>query len=60
MPGLSGTQSIELINKNHPFVPIIMITQSLENETIENALGLKVSDYSVSYTHLTLPTILLV
>ena len=45
MPGLSGTQSIELINKNHPFVPIIMITQSLENETIENALGLKVSDY---------------
>ena len=47
MPGLSGTESIELINKNHSSVPVIMITQSSENETIENAIGLKVIDYLI-------------
>ena len=47
MPGLSGTESIQLINKNHSSVPVIMITQSSENETIENAIGLKVIDYLI-------------
>ena len=47
MPGLSGTESINLINKNHSIIPVIMITQNSENETIENALGLKVTDYLI-------------
>jgi len=47
MPGLSGTESINLINKIYSVIPIIMITQNSENETIENAIGLKVSDYLI-------------
>lgn len=47
MPGLSGTESIDLINKNHSAIPIIMITQSSENDTIEDAIGLKVTDYLI-------------
>tara|TARA_B100001094_G_scaffold120923_2_gene116654 strand:- start:7034 stop:8572 length:1539 start_codon:yes stop_codon:yes gene_type:complete len=47
MPGLSGTESIELINKKHSVVPVIMITQSTENKTIESAIGLKVFDYLI-------------
>ena len=47
MPGLSGTESIELINKKHSSVPVIMITQSSEDQTIESAIGLKVFDYLI-------------
>jgi len=47
MPGISGTESIKIINKKYSTTPIIMITQSSENETIENAIGLKVNDYLI-------------
>ncbi len=47
MPGLSGTESINLINKNYPLVPIVMISQNSDNETIENAIGLRVNDYLI-------------
>jgi len=47
MPGLTGTESIDLIKKNFSVIPIIMITQNSENETIENAIGLKVTDYLI-------------
>ena len=47
MPGLSGTESIKLINKEYSSIPIIMITQSSEDDTIEDAIGLKVKDYLI-------------
>ena len=47
MPGLSGTESINLINENYPLIPIIMISQNSDNETIENAIGLRVNDYLI-------------
>ena len=47
MPGLSGTESINIINENYPLIPIIMISQNSDDKTIENAIGLRVNDYLI-------------
>tara|TARA_B100000900_G_scaffold134239_1_gene113651 strand:+ start:803 stop:2344 length:1542 start_codon:yes stop_codon:yes gene_type:complete len=47
MPGISGTESISLMNKNLSNIPIIMISQNIDDITIDKALGLKIKDYLI-------------
>ena len=56
MPGLSGLDTLNQIKAIHPNLPVVMITKSEEETIMEDAIGSKISDYPVSYTHLTLPT----
>ena len=47
MPGLSGTETIEIIRTHHSSIPLLMISQNYDNDTVEDAIGLKISDYLV-------------
>ena len=47
MPGISGTESISLMNKNLSNIPIVMISQNTDDITINKALGLKIKDYLI-------------
>ena len=54
MPGLTGLETLSRIKEKNTSMPIVMITKNEAENLMEEAIG------SVSYTHLTLPTILLV
>jgi|TARA_B110000503_G_scaffold85719_1_gene130497 CheY-like chemotaxis protein len=45
MPGLSGTETLDLLKKENVLTPMIMITQNSDEITVNEALGLKVNDY---------------
>tara|TARA_B100001093_G_scaffold61320_1_gene51611 strand:+ start:15114 stop:16655 length:1542 start_codon:yes stop_codon:yes gene_type:complete len=47
MPGISGTESISLMNKNLSNIPIVMISQNIDDITVDKALGLKIKDYLI-------------
>lgn len=47
MPGLSGLETLSLINQAHPDVPVIMITKSEEENIMNQAIGNKISDYLI-------------
>ena len=47
MPGISGTESISLMNKNLSNIPIVMISQNIDDITTDKALGLKIKDYLI-------------
>jgi len=47
MPGLSGIETLELIKRDHPGLPIVMITKSEEESIMEEAIGSKISDYLI-------------
>ena len=47
MPGLSGLETLTLINRDHPEVPVIMITKSEEENIMNQAIGSKIADYLI-------------
>jgi len=47
MPGLSGLETLTLINRDHPEVPVVMITKSEEENIMNQAIGSKIADYLI-------------
>ena len=47
MPGLSGLETLSRINRNHPEVPVIMITKSEEENLMNQAIGNSIADYLI-------------
>lgn len=47
MPGLSGLETLALINQNFPQLPVIMITKSEEENIMNQAIGSKIADYLI-------------
>ena len=47
MPGLSGLETLNLINRSHPEIPVIMITKSEEENIMDQAIGNKIADYLI-------------
>lgn len=47
MPGKGGMETLQSIRGVDPFVPVIMITKSQEEELMDRALGRRVTDYLV-------------
>lgn len=47
MPGLTGLETLTLINRNHPDVPVIMITKSEEENIMDQAIGSQIADYLI-------------
>ena len=47
MPGLSGLETLARINRNHPEVPVIMITKSEEENIMNQAIGNSIADYLI-------------
>lgn len=47
MPGLSGLETLTLINRQYPQLPVIMITKSEEENIMNQAIGNKISDYLI-------------
>ena len=47
MPGLSGLETLSMINASHPDVPVIMITKSEEENIMDQAIGNQIADYLI-------------
>lgn len=47
MPGLTGLETLQLINRDHPEVPVIMITKSEEENIMDQAIGAQIADYLI-------------
>lgn len=47
MPGISGLETLDMIKKINPSVPIIMITKSEDEGIMTNAIGKKIADYLI-------------
>lgn len=47
MPGLTGLETLSLINREHPEVPVIMITKSEEENIMDQAIGSQIADYLI-------------
>lgn len=47
MPGLTGLETLALINRTHPDIPVIMITKSEEENIMDQAIGSQIADYLI-------------
>ena len=47
MPGLNGFETLSIIKKTKPNLPVIMVTKNEEEKIIDDAIGSKVSDYLI-------------
>lgn len=47
MPGLSGLETLNAIKERYPFIPIVMITKSEEENIMDQAIGNKIADYLI-------------
>lgn len=47
MPGISGLETLDLINVRHPDVPVVMITKSEEENIMDQAIGNRIADYLI-------------
>lgn len=47
MPGLSGIETLRYIKEAHPEIPVVMITNSEEEDIMEAAIGSEISDYLI-------------
>ncbi len=47
MPGISGLETLDLINRDHPDIPVIMITKSEEENIMDQAIGNRIADYLI-------------
>ena len=47
MHGISGLETLDLINQGHPEVPVIMITKSEEENIMDQAIGNRIADYLI-------------
>lgn len=47
MPGISGIETLEVMKKEQPNMPIVMITKSEEERIMEDAIGSNIADYLI-------------
>ncbi|MFW5820605.1 MAG: PglZ domain-containing protein [Bacteroidota bacterium] len=47
MPGMSGLEVLTEIKSLKPFIPVVMITKSEEENIMEEAIGSKIADYLI-------------
>lgn len=47
MPGISGLETLSIINQSFPDTPIVMITKSEDEGIMEKAIGRKIADYLI-------------
>ncbi len=47
MPGLSGLDTLARIHREHPHVPVVMITKSEEENLMNEAIGRSITDYLI-------------
>ena len=47
MPGISGLETLDIINEKHPDVPVVMVTKSEEENIMDQAIGNKIADYLI-------------
>lgn len=47
MPGISGLETLDLINERHPDVPVVMVTKSEEENIMDQAIGNRIADYLI-------------
>ncbi len=47
MPGLSGIETLERIKNDSPYIPVVMITKSEEEQIMEDAIGSQIADYLI-------------
>lgn len=47
MPGISGLETLTLINQQFPQLPVIMITKSEEENLMNQAIGNRIADYLI-------------
>ena len=47
MPGVSGIEALEVIKREHPHLPVVMITKSEEERIMEDAIGSDIADYLI-------------
>lgn len=47
MPGISGLQTLDILKKINPAIPVIMITKSEDEGIMTDAIGKKIADYLI-------------
>lgn len=47
MPGISGLETLDIINQRHPELPVVMITKSEEENIMDQAIGNRIADYLI-------------
>ncbi|TDM00145.1 MAG: two-component system response regulator [Flavobacteriaceae bacterium] len=47
MPGQSGLDTLQIIKDRYPYLPVIMVTKSEEEQIMEEAIGAHISDYLI-------------
>ena len=47
MPGISGIEALEVIKREYPNLPVVMITKSEEERIMEDAIGSNIADYLI-------------
>lgn len=47
MPGMSGIETLLEIKRQHPVLPVVMITKSEAEDLMEQAIGQKIADYLI-------------
>lgn len=47
MPGMTGLETLDVIKKRRPSMPVVMITKSEEEHIMEEAIGAKIADYLI-------------
>ncbi len=47
MPGISGLETLDIINQRHPDIPVVMITKSEEENIMDQAIGNRIADYLI-------------
>lgn len=47
MPGLSGLETLDILKKIEPNIPVVMITKSEEEHLMDEAIGSKIADYLI-------------
>ena len=47
MPGVSGIEALEVIKREYPNLPVVMITKSEEETIMESAIGSNIADYLI-------------
>ena len=47
MPGLSGLETLNIINLRYSSLPVVMITKNEEESIMDEAIGSKISDYLI-------------
>ena len=47
MPGLSGIETLSIIKRLYPNIPVVMITKSEEESIMDEAIGSKIADYLI-------------